>query len=198
MTSLFAEHGPGFAGETAGWVPGDPGFPTGRGAEPTTRGPRMLRHLADHRGEPVRVSRQVAVLLAVGALTLACASVAFAYWTSSGAGTGQAIVPESGVTATAGEVDGLYPGGPPVTAPVRVVNPQSRAFEVTGLLPQVSASPAACPGEAVRVASPSPLPTVSPSATATVHLGLTMPADAPDGCQGATFTIAMTVEGRLR
>ncbi|MBN1171107.1 MAG: hypothetical protein JXA67_02940 [Micromonosporaceae bacterium] len=138
----------------------------------------------------------------IGALAL-CAAAALitvsetsgsTYWTS-GRGSAAATVPALVATASTAAVTGLYPGSPPQIIPVTVRNAGAAAVTLAGLAVDVTASPASCPASGLTVTVPAPLPTIPASATATVSLIATVPIDAPDSCQGATFTLTITPRG---
>jgi len=87
------------------------------------------------------VSRKWKVAITTVAL-LACASAAFAYWTSTGSGTGDAATGSSGAITVVqtSSVAGLFPGGPAQTLSGNFNNPNAgqvfvgngAVFEPTG------------------------------------------------------------------
>jgi hypothetical protein len=100
------------------------------------------------------------------------------------------------VTAGTVTAAGLYPGAR-VPAEVVVVNDGPADYTVTGVRGSATASPTACPGDDVAVQAPTPLPTLAPSATATLTVGIAMATDASTDCENAAFEVAVTVDGRI-
>jgi hypothetical protein len=143
----------------------------------------------------------VAVGLAVGAT--AASSAASAAWTVTGTGqaSGQAItLKQLTVAAKSAPAADLYPGHVG-NAQFTVTNPNSYAVQLSSVtIGPVTSSKPACPGSAVQpAASPVTLKqpvTVSAGQTQTFTVpALKMSPDAPDACQGATFTMQTTVTG---
>lgn len=88
----------------------------------------------------MKVKRQVAVL--VGAtVAVAGAGAAVAYWTQGGAGTGSATLgTTSAITVLqTSTIDGLYPGGLPVTLSGTFTNPNTFPVSVSGVTATVQA-----------------------------------------------------------
>jgi hypothetical protein len=71
-------------------------------------------------------------------------------------------------------------------------------YTVTGLLPNLSGLPSACPISAWAVSIPTSLPTVSPKATDTIPVPVSMVSGAPNSCQSAILSIPFRVLGTLR
>jgi hypothetical protein len=146
----------------------------------------------------IRVRRRTAAVGLAGIIAVfVSAATALAFWTTSGSGSATASVIEPSVTAVAGTASGLYPGGPPKTVKVTVSNAGPVPYQVTGLTAGVGASPDTCPASALDVIAPTSLPTVTPSAAATVRVTVSMKTDAPNACQRATFSLPLTVRGTL-
>ena len=75
-----------------------------------------------------RMSRlkKTIVVVSIAALSLGGAGVAFAYWTSTGSGTGEATTGDPATFVVAGQASEdppLTPGGPSQTVPFTVTNP---------------------------------------------------------------------------
>lgn len=103
----------------------------------------------------------------------------------------------------------LRPGDPAQAIPVRIVNPNSVPVTVTSLTVAVSADPAGCPANPNLELGPSSLSPTTPlvlpaGGEATLPSG---PISAPtialrelpfnqDACQGASFPLSFTAEGR--
>jgi hypothetical protein len=83
-----------------------------------------------------RMSRNGYIALgAAGAALLLGGGVAFAFWTSSGTGTGTAAAGTTGSVTVAqnGSITGLYPGGPGQTIAVDITNPNAGAVTLAGV-----------------------------------------------------------------
>ncbi len=149
-----------------------------------------------------RRKRRIGVIAAVTALT-AGGGVAWALWSASGTGSGtstaltaQAIT----VTAAAGPAT-LYPGAADGDITFTLTNPNPYPVQLTAMTPGAitSSNAGACPITNVSVASATGL-TINvaggaTSATQTIPDVVSMIAAAPDGCQGVSFTIALTLTG---
>lgn len=151
--------------------------------------------------------RWVAAGVAVGSLA-AGAGVAYAAWTASGSGSGAARA----LTAQAVTVNpvapgapgaGLYPGGPASWVYFSVSNPNPYAITGTHLSwgTPVSNDPADCPSSNVTLDANAPtnvtlpIPANGTSGAFQVFNVLDMAHSAPDGCQGVSFTVSVTVTG---
>lgn len=146
--------------------------------------------------------RKSAIALA-GAVTLFVAGgIAFALWTSDGTGSGRATATVS-VDATLNPVNGapdLYPGfaDGDVYFTVTNPNPYTITFTTMAATGVTSLDEAACPSANVTVDAATGLALVAPpgtSGTLSIADVVTMSADAPDGCQGASFDIGLTLTG---
>jgi len=142
-----------------------------------------------------------------GALTIvgivAGAGVAFALWTANGTGSGQArAVTATTITVTAatGAAD-LYPGftGGDVFFTLTNTNPYPVTF--TSMTPGAitSSNEAACPASNLTVATASGLSLAvganTTSATLSIADKATLATAAPNGCQGISFNVALTLTG---
>jgi hypothetical protein len=145
----------------------------------------------------------LAVLLAVG--------VAFAVWTAQGTGSGRARA-TTAVNATVTPVDcsatpdcvDLYPGYTEGDLYFTITN--DNPYDITftdmsaGSVTVDSGHAADCPASSITVESPvTGLSLVAPAESTTGELSIadvvTMISAAPDGCQGASFDIALTLTG---
>jgi hypothetical protein len=149
----------------------------------------------------------------VGATALALALVlssggAYAYFTSHGSGTGHATAgtPLSvTVTATSGTAD-LLPGAAAGKVYFTLTNPDSpgASFNKVTAVSPTSTSSVSCPVS--NISFPSLPYTFSPPATVGANTtsgtefiaGFVMlAANAPNACQGVTFTVSLTLAGQL-
>lgn len=139
-----------------------------------------------------------------GLVFIAGAGVALAYVTGTGSSSSAAATLRPGVlTAAPVTATGLYPGAT-ATATVRISNPGPYPMVVTtvsgGAAPAVTGT-GTCPAGSIEVGGatgPTGLPTIAPSATATVPIPVTMRTDASSACQGAVATIPVIVRGTNR
>lgn len=137
----------------------------------------------------------VATVLAVGT-----AGTAYAYWatTGTGSGSGSATAPSPLTTIDAtGSTSGLLVPGGSAALVVNVSNPNSYSVTVTSVAPNGTPS-ASCTTPALTVATSSGLTTVigaNSTSPLTLAGAVQMGASSSD-CQGATFTIPVTVTGR--
>jgi hypothetical protein len=150
--------------------------------------------------------------LVAGGVALAAAlagTAAWAYWTAAGTGTGSAgsgTMQAVTVTAlVAGDQPGsaLLPGGLAADVVLRVHNPnpypvQLTAVTAAGVVTADAAHPG-CTTTGVTFLPPAaPQLTVAAASTLLVDLpaAASMATSAPSGCQGATFSIPVTVTAR--
>lgn len=143
------------------------------------------------------------VSMAVVAVVLAGGGIAAALWSANGSGPGQAKALSAQsltVTAATGAAD-LYPGfnGGDVFFTITNPNPYPVTFTSMTAGTITSSNPAACPSSNVTVANATGLALAaaasSTSGIQSIGNVVTMAAGAPDGCQGATFTISLTLSG---
>jgi hypothetical protein len=149
------------------------------------------------------VSTVLTVLLVVG--------VAFALWTARGTGSGRARA-TTAVDATVTPVNcasepgciDLYPGYADGDLYFTITN--DNPYEVTftdmtaGSVTVDAAHAAACPASSITVESPvTGLNLVAPANSTTGQLSIndvvSMASSAPDGCQGASFDVQLTLTG---
>lgn len=146
----------------------------------------------------------------VGAVAsiLITAGIAFAVWSASGAGNGGAAAAVAqGLTVTAvtpsGAAANLYPGGPAGTVYFTVANPNPYAVTITSITwgTPTSGNPTACANVNISLAPSAPtsvsisIPANGTSATVAVPGVLDLLHSAPDGCQGQSFNVQMTITG---
>ena len=138
----------------------------------------------------------------VGALSVG--GIAAALWSSSGTGSGRAAARTAQtvtVTAVTGAAD-LYPGfsGGDVYFTLTNSNPYSIEFASMTAGTVTSSNPTNCPvsgNVSVIGASGLTLAVAANATSATLSIVdvVSMAAGAPDGCQGVTFTIPLTLTG---
>jgi hypothetical protein len=143
----------------------------------------------------------ITTALFVGALSL---GVAFATWTATGAGTGEARAVQataSAITSRAGTPD-LYPGFNDGDVHFTVTNPNPYAVRFTSAAfgTVTSSDPTACPSSNVTVDATATglsidVPANNTGTDASIADVVSMSANAPDGCQGQTFTIVISLSG---
>jgi hypothetical protein len=149
----------------------------------------------------------VTALSAVAAIA-AAAGIASAVWSASGSGAGGAAATVAqNLTVTAvtptGSNASLYPGGPAGPVQFQVANQNPYAVTITGVSygTPSSLNPAACASSNVSVATGAPttlslsIPANSSASTQTINGVVQLAHAAPDGCQGASFNVPLTVTG---
>ena len=151
-----------------------------------------------------RVSRKLAVLTVAAALGVV--SLVYAAWTTNGggsayskAGTAQALTT---VDVSASTSATLYPGGPAGDVLIRVSNPNPYPVTVTGVSGNgaitADAGHSGCTTTGVSFTNQTGLSiavAASGQATATLSGAASMSNASLDACQGATFTIPVTISG---
>lgn len=164
------------------------------------------RYASDRKGRAIpdmnSTTKKAAVAGAVLALALLAGS-AVALWsaTGTGAGNAKAITAQSvTVTAATGTAD-LYPGYTQGDVYFTLTNPNPYPITFTSMTPGTitSSNAGACAASNVSVVSASGLSlTVGANATSGVQSiadVVSMASGAGDGCQGITFTVALTLTG---
>jgi hypothetical protein len=147
-------------------------------------------------------------MIAAGVAAIGIGSgAALAAWTVGGSGSGAgAATVANNLTVTAltpsGPAASLYPGGPAGSVYFQVANPNPFAVTITGLSwgTPTSNNTAACASANVSVDASAPT-TVSISIPANATAGtayqisgvLDLAHSAPNGCEGASFTVPVTV-----
>lgn len=152
----------------------------------------------------MRVRTRNKMAAAVIALTvLLTAGLAVALWSANGTGSGNAralTAQTVTVNATTGTAD-LYPGftGGDVHFTLTNTNPYPVTFDAMTPGAITSSAPGACPASNVTAASATglslPVAANATSGAQSISNVVTMAPAAPDGCQGVTFTIALTLTG---
>jgi len=145
-------------------------------------------------------------VLALGGI-VAMAGIALAAWTLSGSGSGSgAATVASSLTITqvtpTGAAANLYPGGPAGAVWFTVANPNPFAVTITGITwgTPTSNNPTTCPNSNISIDGAAPT-TVSISVPANttgsgaseVPAVLDLAHTAPNGCEGVSFNVPMTV-----
>jgi hypothetical protein len=156
--------------------------------------------------------RKRTIVLGGAALAvLLSAGIAFGLWTAQGTGSGRArattavtaTVTPVNCAATPGCID-LYPGFADGDVYFTITNPNPYDITFTGMsagaITVDAGHSAACPASSITVDSPvTGLSLVAPASSTTGQLSIadvvTMILAAPDGCQGASFDIVLTLTG---
>lgn len=145
-------------------------------------------------------------VLALGGL-VATAGIALAVWTVGGSGSGSgAATVANNLTVTAltpsGPAASLYPGGPAAAVYFEVANPNPFAVTITGITwgTPTSTNPTSCPNANVTIDASAPtVVSISIPANATAGTAYSEPNvldlshSAPNGCQGVSFNVPMTI-----
>lgn len=152
----------------------------------------------------MRVRTRNKMAAAVIALTVVLtAGLAVALWSANGTGSGNAralTAQTVTVNAATGTAD-LYPGftGGDVHFTLTNTNPYPVTFDAMTPGAITSSAPGACPASNVTASSATglslPVAANTTSGAQSIANVVTMAAGAPDGCQGVTFTIALTLTG---
>ncbi|HEX8741641.1 MAG TPA: hypothetical protein VF712_00770 [Thermoleophilaceae bacterium] len=155
------------------------------------------------------MSRKLAVVTTMIALTVV--GLVYAAWTTNGtgsgyakAGTAQAL---STVDVSASTTATLYPGGPAGDVTIRISNPNTYPVTVTGVAGSGSitadAGHASCTTTGVSftdqtglsISVPAKSGGVNGETQTTLSGAASMSNASVNGCQGATFTIPVTLSG---
>ncbi|MEU5258854.1 hypothetical protein [Amycolatopsis sp. NPDC021455] len=144
--------------------------------------------------------RRVLVVTTVVGATLG-GGIAVAAWTSSGTGTagakaGTAAAPTTGTVDASALTTGLLYPGVDGNALIRITNPNPYPVKVTGVTGNGTATATGtCPGNTVTWNAKQPNTVIAAGDTATITLtgAVSMAPTAADACQGAVFTIPVTV-----
>jgi hypothetical protein len=149
-----------------------------------------------------RLNAKVAagIILAVFALM---AGVAFATWTADGSGSANARA-RTATTVTVNAVTGaadLYPGFDDGDLHLSLTNANPYPITFTAMTPGAitSSNPTGCPASNLTVDATSglslPVAAGATSGTQTIADVVNLATSAPDGCQGVTFTVALSLTG---
>lgn len=150
----------------------------------------------------VRTRNKVAALV-IALTVMLTAGLAVALWTANGTGSGNAralTAQTITVNATTGTAD-LYPGftGGDVHFTLTNTNPYAVTFDSMTPGAITSSNPGACPASNVSASSATglslPVGANATSGAQSIANVVSMDSGAPDGCQGVTFTIALTLTG---
>lgn len=153
-----------------------------------------------------RTSARRTVVVALFLLALIGGGIATAAWLVSGTGavTSQAASAVNLTVSAGTPTASLYPGASggvvanvtnPNPFPVRVTSASFGAVTVSPLSGRVCAAGSITTSGPVTLASPVLLPANSGATTVTIPNAVTMSSNADDGCQGATFSIQVTLTG---
>jgi hypothetical protein len=141
--------------------------------------------------------KKAAAVLTAGVLGLATAGGAYAYWTSTGGGTGAATT-RSGTTnilSVTGDVsDAMYPGDSAQTVTATITNDGSENYKVQGVSAWVSTDKPGCDGSDYRI-NGAVAPTTSGAA---VPLSITQTDLAPNGTTTFTYTMQFNNKGTVQ
>ena len=142
------------------------------------------------------------------AMLLAGAAIVYAAFTATGTGSGRATAVTAQsitITATACAAADLYPGGPAGAICFTLHNPNPYAVSFNGVAypSAVVSNSSTCAASNVSIATSAPT-TLTPaitvgagatSGTLSIAGVLQMASTAPNGCQGATFDVPVTLSG---
>lgn len=149
-----------------------------------------------------RGKRKFIVMAATGTAAIVAAGTAYALWTANGSGSaGSKALNATTITVTAGTgAADLYPGfnGGDLFFTMTNTNPYPVTFTTMTPGTVASSDPTNCPASNVTVTGASGLSLAvggNASAPGTIANVATMVTSAPDGCQGVTFTIPVTLTG---
>ena len=150
------------------------------------------------------VSKKLAAV--VTALTLIAAGLVYAAWTTNGGGSGYAKAGSAQALTTvdvaASTAATLYPGGPAGDVLIKISNPNSYPVTVTGVAGNgtitADAGHAGCTTTGVSFTDQTGLSISVPAngqTQATLSGAASMTNASMNACQGATFTIPVTISG---
>ena len=151
--------------------------------------------------------KRLAIVTAVTVAAVGAGSgIAFAVWTVNGSGSGGAAATVAqGLTVTAVTPSGagasLYPGGPAGPVSFTVANPNPFAVTITSLTwgTPVSTNVTTCANSNISLDPNAPtsvsisIPANGTSPTVVVPGVLDLAHSAPNGCEGQSFTVPVTV-----
>ena len=148
---------------------------------------------------PMTKKNKIAAVALSATLLAAGGGAAYAYWSTTGAGSGQGAV-GSGTTPVTISVtveSGVVPGGPAKSISYKATNPNTSSTPVTLNDAVVSTNrPDTCDAKWFTATIPAGATTVLPGATTSLGAGELTLADLPsvdqNGCQGATITVTAT------
>ena len=146
--------------------------------------------------------KKAAAVAAILGLALT-AGISVALWTSSGTGSGRArtlTAQTITVNAATGSAD-LYPGFSGGDLHFTMTNPNPYGVVFTSMTPGAvtSSDPTNCPASNLTVVPASslslPVGANATSGVSTIANVATLATSAPDGCQGVSFDVAVTLTG---
>jgi hypothetical protein len=151
-----------------------------------------------------RVSKKLAVVTTM--VAFASVGLVYAAWTTNGSGSGYAKAGTAQALTTvdvsASTTATLYPGGPAGDVTIRISNPNSYPVTVTGVSGNgaitADAGHASCTTTGVTFTDKTGLSIAVPANGATTYTltgAASMSNASVNGCQGATFTIPVTLSG---
>jgi hypothetical protein len=205
--------GPGPAGADGGHKgrhggPGRRGGPPSGGSVATTANFGGITMKFFKRGWSIvgRTKKRKVVSAAVFALLVAGASVGIAAWSAQTSGQGEAVATTANAVTLSPNSNGtptLYPGGPAATIYFTASNPNPYAVTLTtaSYSNPVSFNSTSCPSANISVASGAPstvslsLPANASNVAVSIPGVLQLAHSAPDGCQGASFGVAVSMSG---
>ncbi len=141
--------------------------------------------------------------VSIAMLLLTGGGIAVALWSANGDGSGQAkalTAQTLTVTAATATAD-LYPGFSGGDVSFTITNPNPYPVSFASMTPGVitSSDPTNCPSTNISVLNASGLGLLvganATSGAQSIANVVSMAGSAPDGCQGVTFTIALTLTG---
>ena len=149
------------------------------------------------------MKRRNKAIVAFAAITALSTGAVFALWSAGGTGPAQAkALTAQSITVTAATATAdLYPGFTAGDLFFTLTNPNPYAVTMTSMTAGTvtSSNAGACPASNVTVAAASGLTLAvganATSSTLSIVDVVSMAAAAPDGCQGVTFTVALTLSG---
>ena len=159
------------------------------------------------RTQDERRRRRRGLLLLLGSILAVSVAggIAFALWSTSGTGSGsaKAITAQTlTVTAAASPTADLFPGASGALQ-FTVANPNPYPVSLTSISygSVTSSDQANCPasnltlGAGGALGTPISVPASGTSGAVSVPSAVTLAVSAPNGCQGVTFTVAVTLTG---
>jgi hypothetical protein len=138
--------------------------------------------------------RRFIVAAAVGTASLAFAAGAYAYFTTSGSGTGSAVIGAADhVQIDATTASSIYPGAPGIDVTIKVTNPGKGTQHVGTVSLDSVTPPLNCAASDFTMTPVAVNQTLASGASTTVHGSLVM-ADNGDQnpCQGGSLTMNLS------
>ena len=138
-----------------------------------------------------KISKRSAVVLGAAGVVVV-AGVAYAAWTSTGAGSGSVTSTTSANSVISSSDPGtaLYPGGT-TTFKVKITNPNSYPVAVNSIGAGSSNAVNGCAAGTVTSAAVTNPGTIAAGGEGTFTLTATMDHDAADACKSQTFTLPL-------